>query len=316
MSAAAAGTGFGAEDQILTFQSIDAAVDHVIGGFRKWLPVAGVAIGLLALGLAVAVSRALSRPLHQLVTRLERSQASGRWDADFPEDSATREVNLLSAAINRASTAVAHSNQQLDQAALDFVETMAQALDARDPCTAGHSQRVSDYAAALAVTMGLPPAEIETIRQGARLHDIGKIGISDTVLRKPGRLTPEEFDMIKLHPQIGRKILERMAAFERYLPFVELHHEDFDGRGYPYGLKGHQVPLAIRIVRVADVFDALTTDRSYRPAMPIDRAFELIESWAGEKFDPDVVRALRAILGTALSRESVPLESLVPLTVN
>jgi HD-GYP domain-containing protein (c-di-GMP phosphodiesterase class II) len=316
LSRAAAGVGFGAEDQILTLQSIDAVVDHVIGGFRKWLPVASVAIGLLALGLAVAVSRALSRPLHQLVTRLERSQASGRWDADFPEDSATREVNLLAAAINRAATAVTHSNQQLDQAALDFVETMAQALDARDPCTAGHSQRVSDYATAIAVTMDRPPAEIETIRQGARLHDIGKLGISDTVLRKPGRLTPEEFDMIKLHPQIGRKILERMSAFERYLPLVELHHEDFDGTGYPYGLKGCQVPLAVRIIRVADVFDALTTDRSYRQAMPLDRAFELIESRAGEKFDPDVVRALRATLGTALSSELVPMESLLRLTVS
>jgi HD-GYP domain-containing protein (c-di-GMP phosphodiesterase class II) len=237
-------------------------------------------------------------------------------DADFPEDSATREINLLAAAINRAATAVAHSHEQLDQAALDFVETMAQALDARDPCTAGHSNRVSDFATAIALTMGFAPGEIETIRLGARLHDIGKIGISDTVLRKPGRLTPEEYDIIMLHPQIGRKILERVAAFERYLPFVELHHEDYDGHGYPYGLKGHEVPLAVRIVRVADVFDALTTDRSYRRAMPLQQAFELIESRAGIKFDPDVVRALRATLGAALPSELAPMESLVRLTVN
>ncbi|HLN00924.1 MAG TPA: HD-GYP domain-containing protein [Bryobacteraceae bacterium] len=303
VSRAAAGFALSPEDQILSFQSIDAAADQIIGGFRMRLPVLCVVIALLALGLAASVSHALSRPLHQLVARLERSQASGRWDADFPEDSATREVNLLAAAINRAATAVTHSNERLDQAAVDFVETMAQALDARDPCTAGHSKRVSEYATAIAITMGLSPSEIETIRLGARLHDIGKIGISDTLLRKPSHLTPEEYDIIKLHPQIGRKILEGVAAFEPYLPIVELHHEDFDGQGYPYGLKGHEVPLAVRIVRVADVFDALTTDRSYRQAMPLDSACELIESHAGVKFDPDVVRALRVTLGDLISSE-------------
>jgi response regulator RpfG family c-di-GMP phosphodiesterase len=303
VSRAAAGADLSAEDQVLSFQSIDGAADQIMGGLRMRLPVLGAVIALFALGLAASVSRALSRPLHQLVARLERSQASGRWDADFPEDSAMREVNLLAAAINRAAIAVAHSNERLDQAAVDLVETMAQALDARDPCTAGHSKRVSEYATAIAITMGLSPDEIETIRLGARLHDIGKIGISDTVLRKPGRLTPEEYDIIKLHPQIGRKILDRVAAFERYLPLVELHHEDFDGQGYPYGLKGHEVPLAVRIVRVADVFDALTTDRSYRRAMPLDTACELIESHAGAKFDPNVVRALRVALGDLISSE-------------
>lgn len=305
----------GADFLVIPLNGWTAAVDQLVGGFRAWLPVLSVAIALLALILAATVSRALSWPLHELLARLERSQASGHWVADFPEDSATREVNLLAAAINRAATAVAHSNEQLDQATLDFVETMTQALDARDPCTAGHSKRVSEYATAIAGTMGLSAVDIETIRIGGRLHDIGKIGISDRVLSKPGHLSPEEYDMIKLHPLIGRKILERMAAFERYLPFVELHHEDFDGRGYPHGLKGHQVPLAVRIVRVADVFDALTTDRSYRRAMPLDRAFEIIESHAGVKFDPDVVSALRAMLGAVPPSELAPLESLVQLTM-
>ena len=302
VSRAAVGATLSKENQVLSFHSVDAAVDPIMDGFRARLPVLGVLITLLALGLAASVSRALSRPLHQLVAQIERSQASGRW-ADFPEDSATREVNLLASAVNRAAGARAQSNELLDQAAVDLVETMAQALDARDPCTAGHSKRVSEYATAIAITMGLSPGEIETIRLGARLHDIGKIGISDTVLRKPGTLTPEEYDIIKLHPQIGRKILHRVAAFERYLPLVELHHEDFDGQGYPYGLKGHEVPLAVRIVRVADVFDALTTDRSYRQAMPLHRACAMIESRAGVKFDPDVVRALRATLGDLISTE-------------
>ena len=316
ISHAPAEAGFAAEDQLIGFRSIDAAVDQITRGYRMRLLSLGVAITLLAFCLAVFVSHVLSRPLHLLVARLNQSQAAGRWDADFPEDSTTREVNLLAAAINRAAVAVANSNERLDQVSVDFVETMAQALDARDPCTAGHSKRVSDYATAIATTMRLSPGEIETIRLGARLHDIGKIGISDTVLRKAGSLTPEEYGTIKLHPRIGRKILERVAAFEPYLPLVELHHEDFDGRGYPYGLKGHEVPLAVRIVRVADVFDALTTDRAYRQSMPIDRAYQLIASHAGEKFDPDVVRALRAALGSLLPNELTPLESLARLALS
>ncbi len=310
VSRAAAGASLGPEDQVLSFRPVGAAVDLVMGGFRARLPALVVAVLLLCLGLAVFVSHALSRPLHQLVTRLERSQSSGRWDADFPEDSSTREVNLLAEAINRAAAAVAHSNERLDQTAIDFVETMAQALDARDPCSAGHSKRVSDYATAIAATRGLSPGEIETIRFGARLHDIGKLGISDTLLQKPGRLTPEEYNAVKQHPQIGRKILERVAAFERYLPLVELHHEDFDGRGYPYGLKGDEIPLAVRVVRVADVFDALTTDRAYRKAIPLHRPYEVILGRAGSKFDPDVVRALRAALGNLLPDEQRSLESL------
>lgn len=316
VSRAAAGEILGADDQLLSFRSIDAAAGQIMGGCWMRLPVLGVAVTLLAVCLSFLVSQAVSRPIHQLVARLERSRAAGRWEADFPVDSPTREVNQLAAAINRAAQEVAQSNERLDQAYIDFVETMAQALDARDPNTAGHSKRVSDYATAIANAMRLPPGEIETIRVGARLHDIGKIGISDTVLQKAGHLTPEEYETVKLHPQIGRKILERVAAFERYLQLVELHHEDFDGRGYPYGLKGHETPLAVRVIRVADVFDALTTDRSYRQAMPVDCAYELIASRAGVKFDPEVVRALRSALGTLIPSDAAPLDSLARLTLS
>jgi len=315
VSRAAAGSALGVEDQLLSFRPVDAAMGQVTRGFRTRLPLLGVAVVLLTVCLSFLVSQAVSRPLHELVARLEQSRAAGRWEADFPEDSPMREVNQLAAAINHAALEVAQSNERLDQASIDFVETLAQALDARDPCTAGHSQRVSDYATAIATAMRLLPCEIETIRVGARLHDIGKIGISDVLLQKAGRLTPEEYETVKLHPQIGRRILERVTAFEPYLPLVELHHEDFDGQGYPYGLKGHETPLAVRVIRVADVFDALTTDRSYRQAIPLDRAYELIASRAGAKFDPDVVRALRAALGTCISSEMSPLDSLARMTL-
>lgn len=188
------------------------------------------------------------------------------------------------------------SNHQVDRACIEFVETMAQALEARDPYTAGHSNRVRDYALAIACGLCLPPEEIEIIRVGAQLHDIGKIGIPDAVLQKSGDLTPEEYELVKLHPQIGKRILERVGRFEKYLPIVELHHEDQDGGGYPYGLQGNQVPLAVRIVHVADVFDALTSDRAYRDALPLQTAQEIIELSAGTQFDPEVVRAFSAAL--------------------
>jgi HD-GYP domain-containing protein (c-di-GMP phosphodiesterase class II) len=241
-------------------------------------------------------SRAVSHPLQQLIARLARSEASGILQPDFPEDFPTHEINQLAASFNRAAASTMQCTIQLDRASIEFVETMAHALDARDPYTAGHSNRVRDYATAIATAMQLPAEEIEVIRIGAQLHDIGKIGIPDAVLQKPGYLTPEEYELVKLHPQIGKRILERVAEFEKYLPIVELHHEDQDGRGYPYGLKGHEVPLAVRIVHVADVFDAITTDRSYRQAMSTRRAHEILELSSGTQFDPEVVRVFSGIL--------------------
>jgi HD-GYP domain-containing protein (c-di-GMP phosphodiesterase class II) len=213
----------------------------------------------------------------------------------LPETSPTREVNQLAASLNGAAKVIEQSHRQLDQAYIEFVETMAQALDARDPYTAGHSNRVRDYATLIATAMQLPSEDIEIIRVGAQLHDIGKIGVPDSVLQKAGYLTPDEYELVKLHPQIGKRILERVTQFDKYLPIVELHHEDQDGGGYPHGLKGQEIPLAVRIVHVADVFDALTSNRAYRLALPLPTALEMIEQWSGAQFDPEVVRAFSAI---------------------
>jgi HD-GYP domain-containing protein (c-di-GMP phosphodiesterase class II) len=176
----------------------------------------------------------------------------------------------------------------LDPPYLQFVETMAQALDARDPYTAGHSLRVADYSYSIAVGLGLAETDARTIYIAAQLHDIGKIGISDAVLQKKGRLTKEEFAYIKLHPQIGRRILERVALFGKYLNVVELHHENIDGSGYPYGLRGAQIPLDARIVRVADAFDAMTSDRSYRGRWTQESAQKEIFAHSGKHFDEEV----------------------------
>jgi len=296
VSPALAGTRPGDEYQVLSFRSIDRAMDEITHRFRTTLPAIGLCIVLMAVCISALASRAVSLPLQQLIARLAGSEALGKLQPDFPEDFPTREINQLAASFNRAASAALQSNMRLDHASVEFVETMAQVLDARDPYTAGHSNRVRDYASAIATAMGLPPEEIEVIRTGAELHDIGKIGIPDAILQKPGYLTPEEYELVKLHPQIGKRILERVAQFEKYLPIVELHHEDQDGRGYPYGLKGHEVPLAVHIVHVADVYDAITTDRSYRQAMSARRAHEILELSSGTQFDSEVVRVFSTIL--------------------
>ncbi len=173
----------------------------------------------------------------------------------------------------------------LEQPYLQFVETMAQALDARDPYTAGHSIRVAEYSYGIALGLGLNESQARTIRIAAQLHDIGKIGMPDAILQKREQLTREEFSFIKLHPQIGRRILERVAGFDKYLSVVELHHENVDGSGYPYGISGHQIPLEARIVRVADAFDAMTSDRSYRPRGTEEWARQQIIEFSGRHFD-------------------------------
>ncbi len=181
------------------------------------------------------------------------------------------------------------TKSDLDRAHLDFIETMAQALDARDRYTAGHSFRVSSYALVIARELKLPEASAEIIRAAALLHDIGKIGIPDAVLQKAGPLTAEEYGLIKLHPQIGRKILEKLDRFQELLPVVELHHENFDGTGYPYRLAGAQIPLAARIVRVADAFDSMVTHRHYRDARSLRTAIDELITNAGSQFDPEIV---------------------------
>jgi putative nucleotidyltransferase with HDIG domain len=179
----------------------------------------------------------------------------------------------------------------LDQPFLQFVEAMAEALDARDPYTAGHSIRVAEYSRRLARELGLDSVQIETVYVAAHLHDIGKIGTPDTVLQKRGKLTKEEFDIIKLHPGVGKRILSKVAGFETYLNVVELHHENVDGTGYPHGLQGEKIPLDARIVRVADAFDAMTSDRAYRPSLTRSQALDQIRMFSGKQFDARVAEA-------------------------
>lgn len=171
---------------------------------------------------------------------------------------------------------------------IELIEAFIAAVDARDHYTYDHSEHVSNYSVKLARKMNLSDEEIERIRLGALLHDIGKIGIPDNILNKIGNLTNEEYEVIKQHPIIGTKIIEPIKSMGVYGQIILHHHEWFDGTGYPYGLKESEIPLEARIVSICDVYDAMTTDRSYRSAIPKEKALQIIKVMVGSQFDPEV----------------------------
>ena len=179
---------------------------------------------------------------------------------------------------------------------MEMVTSLAGAIDAKDPYTKGHSTSVSRYSEALARAVNLPEHEVERIKIGAMLHDVGKIGIPESVLKKPGKLTDEEWEIMKQHPTIGaEKVLEPNEALRDLIPIVKYHHERLDGKGYPEHLKGNQIPLAARIVSVADAYHALVSDRPYRKGMPIEKACAILKEGAGTQWDPDLVRQFISI---------------------
>lgn len=182
---------------------------------------------------------------------------------------------------------------------LATIRSLALAIDAKDEYTSQHIVRVQHFAVAIAQQMQLPASDFEAVRTGALLHDIGKLGIPDTVLLKPGRLTDEEFAVIKRHPDIGAQILGPVQFPWPVLEVVRHHHERWDGSGYPCGLSGREIPITARILSVADVYDALTSDRSYRKAWSHEAAMEHIRKSAGKDFDPVVVEAFSAVVDQA-----------------
>jgi len=288
----AAGDGYA----LYSLQPLDAKTREFTEAAAGNFALVGCAALAITFLFSLWISRSVVRPLHALILQLSDTEQQGRLPQTFTTDSSTTEVYLLASAINRAARAVHDANETLDAAYLEFIETMARALDARDRYTAGHSDRVSEYSIAIARIIECPPDQVEILRIGARLHDIGKIGVPDAVLQKPGRLTEEEFALIRQHPEIGRRILENVSRFRDYLPIIELHHEDFDGRGYPHGLVGEQVPLLARIVHVADAYDAMTSDRAYRTRLPEARVREILRECAGTQFDPAIVAAMLQVL--------------------
>jgi putative nucleotidyltransferase with HDIG domain len=279
-----------------SLQNVDAASAPLQNVLRKLFLVAGFIALAAMLGISALSSRSIAQPLVDVVTHLRLSAATGELP-EFPESrGGAQEIRDLTQGFNNAARAVRESRERLTRAYVQFVGSLAQALDARDAYTAGHSRRVSEYSCAIAQAMNLAEDDLEIIRVGALLHDLGKIGISDLVLQKPGRLTQEETELIQQHPVIGKRILENVQGLEAYLGIVELHHENLNGTGYPHGLKGEETPLYARIVKVADAYDAMTSDRPYRRGKSHAEALAVLRSVSGSEMDPQVVETL-ALLG-------------------
>src|SRR6476469_5311596 len=172
-------------------------------------------------------------------------------------------------------------------------EALALAIEAKDQTTHDHLERVRVYAVEMARRLNLPPDEIEALRAAALLHDIGKLAVPEHIISKPGRLTPEEFEKMKIHPIVGAEILERVNFPYPVVPIVRAHHEKWDGSGYPYGLAREAIPMGARILAAVDCFDALASDRQYRKALPLDEAMAKVVADAGRAFDPRVVEILQ-----------------------
>ena len=272
---------------------VDAGVKELTSEVLQF--VVGVTIMALIIGYLLAVG--ITRPIRDLV---ESTRAISR--AEFHERvqvRGTAEIGELAETFNNMATDIEKYIQRLKLAAeenrelfLGSIRMLAAAIDEKDPYTRGHSGRVAKYSIILGDGLGLNAKELDRLRISALLHDVGKIGVDDRVLKKPGKLTDEEFDLMKQHPSKGANIMRPVAQLKDMLPGIELHHERMDGAGYPYGLAGDQIPMMARIIAVADTLDAMTTNRPYQSAMDLDFALERIRSLAVSKFDPDVVNAL------------------------
>lgn len=262
-------------------------------------------LGLLLVALSVVIgfvaTKAITHPIDML-TRTARSIAQ----RDFTQRAEIRsrtEIGELAATFNQMAEDIQRhigslkmASEQNRQLFIDSIEMIAAAVDAKDPYTKGHSGRVSQFSVILARELGLPEEEVDKIRISATLHDVGKIGVEDRVLKKPGVLTNEEFEIMKRHTVMGYEIVRQVKQLNEMLPGIRWHHEALNGRGYPDGVGGDELPLMVRIISVADTFDAITTDRPYQAGAAFPNALEILRKHIGTKYDPIVVDALDSAL--------------------
>jgi HD-GYP domain-containing protein (c-di-GMP phosphodiesterase class II) len=260
-----------------------------------------VVVTFVALISGYVFALGITRPIRGLV---ESTRAISR--AEFHERVVVRgaaEISELAETFNHMAGDIEEYVERLKQAAaenrelfLGSIRMLAAAIDEKDPYTRGHSGRVAKYSMIIGEALGLGADDLEGLRISALLHDVGKIGVDDRVLKKPGKLTDEEFALMKQHTIKGANIMRPVAQLKDALPGIELHHERMDGGGYPYGLQGDQIPLMARIISVADTLDAITTNRPYQSAMDLDYAMNSIRSLAISRFDPKVVAALESAI--------------------
>lgn len=261
----------------------------------------GLLLVVLSTLIGILAAKAISHPI-DLLTKTARAIA----ERDFTQRADVHthtEFDELADAFNNMAEDIQGYIQNLRTASeenrqlfMDSIEMIAAAVDAKDPYTKGHSGRVAQYSVILAQEIGLPEDEVDKIRISATLHDVGKIGIEDRVLKKPGVLTNEEFEIMKRHTVMGYEIVRQVKQLADMLPGIRWHHEALNGRGYPDGVKGDELPLMVRIIAVADTFDAITTDRPYQDAKEFPKGLEILRKNAGTKYDPLVVDALDSAL--------------------
>jgi putative nucleotidyltransferase with HDIG domain len=241
----------------------------------------------------------ISGPIRGLAAST-RAISRGEFHQRSPVRGAS-EISELAENFNKMAGDIEEYIERLKEAAeenrelfIGSIRMLAAAIDEKDPYTRGHSGRVAKYSTLIGQELGLSTEELDKLRIAALLHDVGKIGVEDRVLKKPGSLTPEEFALMKQHTVKGANIMRPVSQLKEMLPGIELHHEHMDGRGYPYGLPGPQIPMMARIIGVADTLDAMTTNRPYQTAMELDYAMNRIRALTGSKFDAVVVTALES----------------------
>ena len=281
------------------------------GRLLAWLAV------FVSVGLSIFSERRITSPLQVLA---QSSRAIARGDFSQRVHLKTRtEIGELASTFNTMSDDLEQFVEDLKRAAeenknlfMGSIQMLAGAVDEKDPYTRGHSDRVTKYSLMIAKEMGLDEGFLEILRISAQLHDVGKIGIEDRILKKPGALTPEEFEIMKTHTTKGANILRPVPQLREMLPGIELHHEALNGRGYPYGLKGDEIPLLARVIAVADTFDALTTNRPYQQAHDPIEALRIIDNLSGKRLDPRAVTALMAVFYRGEIRIQKPVKQMIP----
>jgi len=256
---------------------------------RLILALVFTAAALLTLLVGTVTASLLTRPV-ELLVRSMRAVSAGDLQHRATVVSQD-EIGYLARTFNEMTASLEEKTAALEETTFASMEALARAIDARDPTTFGHSARVAAVSLEIADAMGLSAKDREALRRASLLHDIGKIGVEDKVLRKPGPLSAAEADDMREHPRIGYEMLKGLRFLQPSLPGVLYHHERWDGAGYPTGLTGNAIPLPVRILAVADVFDALTSDRPYREGLSFEAATAAIRIEAGLQFDPDVVTA-------------------------
>jgi putative nucleotidyltransferase with HDIG domain len=256
---------------------------------RQTLLWAVVAI-LAAIIASTLLAIRLAKPIGVLAEGA-RSLARGNFQ-ERVQVTSRNELGELAQAFNNMATHLESHDKNLREMFISTTKALAAAIDAKDPYTRGHSQRVAQISLEIAKEMGLAPSEQQKVNVAALLHDVGKIGIEDQVLKKPTKLTEKEYGIIQQHPRWGAMIMGHIGQLKEIIPGIQHHHERLDGTGYPQGLQGSQIPVLARIIAVADTFDAMTSERLYQKAMETQYVVDKLLEWKGTRYDPDVVDAM------------------------